>query len=320
MILSAVVLFQLFLFVVCAAVSEEMSASSMWSSLKASLVQYPLEGNLTVPQVTTKVEKYVIQAVSVESQLVVLPELFSCDLLDLAKPEIPQFEGMLANIYPEFIDQLQALAVKHGVYLLAGSVPALVEGRIRNRSYLFSPLYDKTSNSSLPIFQEKLFLTPSEVEWGWEGSNKLSIIDAPWGRTAILICYDSEFPLLSQLLAAYDIDVILVPSQTGDDGFTRVRWSVQARAIEHMAYVMVTGTVGDPAEGWYTTAQGAFLGPSLPNFPSAPLIAEGSKGVEDIVHASVDLQALRAAKATGKYCPSADERGRTVLLDHQRIA
>lgn len=295
---------------------SEYKADEQWKDLSVALIQYPLEGKLTMEELTVKARKYIESAANNGSTLVVFPELFALDLLDLSEPEIPQMDAVIDTLARSFVGEMQAMAVHFGVYLLAGSIPfKLSDGKIRNRSYLMSPNNDK-AGSAPPVYQEKMFLTPDEVAWGWSGADTLSIFNTPWGRTAILICYDSEFPLVSQTLAAHEIDVILVPSMTESTGFTRVRWSVQARAIEHMAYAMVTGTVEDTADtnGWQTTAQGAVLGPSLPSFPLPPLVAEGEKGKDEVVYARVDLSALLQAKSERQYSPSYDQRDRSSIL------
>jgi predicted amidohydrolase len=55
---------------------------------------YPFVGGLSLEQLTVKVEKYVSTAAQKGTQLIVLPELFSLDLLDLSIPETEQFEGI----------------------------------------------------------------------------------------------------------------------------------------------------------------------------------------------------------------------------------
>ena len=286
--------------------------SDSWSSLNVALVQYPLVGGLKLPQLMKKVEDYIEQASKKGSELLVLPELFSLDLLDYNIPESEQWTAVMKEIFPALIIQFEKLAEQYNIYVLAGTVPAPVNGKIRNRSYLFSP-----TRSS--VYQEKMFLTPDEVAWGWEAADTLSFINAPWGKTAITICYDSEFPLISQTLADHSIDVLLIPSMTGASGFTRVRWAAQSRAVEHMTYVLVTGTFGDPSpnpeDGWATTAQAAVLGPSLEGF--TPLIAEGNMNTEEIVYAQLNLTQLRQAKLTGDYYPAFNQHN--VILKEQEL-
>lgn len=272
-----------------------------WSTLRVALVQYELVGYLTVDQLFSKIKNFVLKASQDGAEVVLLPELITLDLLDFTKPEVDQFDEIIDQLSPSFMIEMQHIVNELNIYLVAGSTPVKVNGKIRNRSYLFGP-------HSAPVHQDKIFLTPDEVEWGWEGTDKLTVIEAPWGNTALVICYDSEFPLISQTLAQQNVNLILLPSMTGESGFTRVRWAAQARAIEHMTYVMVTGVSGAPAAGWEMTSQAAVLGPSLPGF--VPLIAEGEQNKNnEIVFATLDMGKLATAKKTGNYYPALDQKG-----------
>lgn len=158
-----------------------METSSLWDSINVGLVQYPLVGLLSVEQLTDKVTQYVLGAIERDTQLLVLPELFSLDLLNYSIPETDQFDDVINQIFPQLMDSLEQLAVEHNIFILAGSVPAKVRKGIRNRSYLLAP-------NGKSVYQEKLFLTPDEVEWGWEGSDELSVIETPWVRLLWAIC------------------------------------------------------------------------------------------------------------------------------------
>ena len=279
----------------------------MWSSLNVALVQYPLVGGLTTSQLYTKVKDYIEKSSKQGANLVLIPEFFSLDLLDFTKPKPQQFDEIIDQLFPSFNLEMQKIVDELDIYLLAGSIPVRVEGKIRNRSYLFGP-------NSHAVFQDKVFLSHHEVEWGWVGGEKLTVIRAPWGNTAIVICYDSEIPLISHLLTQYQLNLVLVPSMTGNPGFTRIRWSAQARAVEHMTYVLVSGTTGTPAEGWEMTGQAAVLGPSVSGF--TPLIAEGNLNEDNqIVFATLNMEQLLEAKAKGSYYPAMDQQSRSGLLD-----
>ena len=274
--------------------------------LNVAVVQYPLVGSMSVDAMVEKVEAFVNTSKTQGAELVIIPELFSLDIVDFTKPVPPQLEHVTQDLLPS-VSRFQEMAVQYGVYLLAGSLPVETkEKKIRNRSYLFFP-------NGKAVYQDKIFLTPDEVAWGWEGSTTLSVFDTPWGNTAITICYDSEFPLISETLAQKKIDLLLIPSMTGEDGFTRVRWAAQARAVEHMSYVLLTGTTGAPTEGWEMQAQGVVLGPSLSGF--TPTIAQGTMNEDnEIVMASLDFQQLEQAKAKGMYYPARNEQGVAIEL------
>jgi len=58
------------------------------------------------------------------------------------------------------------------------------------------------------------------------------------GDFGILICYDIEFPEVARVLAEAGAEILFVPSCTdGREGFCRVRYCAQARAIENQVYV-----------------------------------------------------------------------------------
>lgn len=301
---------------------SENRNSNEWQMLAVGLVQYPLEGYLTLEQLLKKVDKYISEASEQKVQLLLLPELFCCDLLDYSKSESEQLNAIAAEITPKLVDGMRLLAIKYHLYLAAGSVPVMVpkagereigidgESEVHNRAYLFSSTGDE-------IYQEKIFLTPDEEEWGWQGANTLTIFKAPWGNTALVICYDSEFPIITGLLSNYLIDLLLVPSMTGDSGFTRVRWASQARAVEHMAYVMVTGVIGSPAKGWEMKGQAAVLGPSLAN--TNPLLAEGTINQDEIVYAKLNMSLLSYNKQQKIYYPSLKEYNVNVNSDFKEI-
>ena len=72
----------------------------------------------------------------------------------------------------------------------------------------------------------------------------MRVIDSPFGRIGLSVCYDLRFPELYR--AMKDVDIIVVPSAfTETTG--RAHWEtlIRARAIENLAYVLA------PAQGGY---------------------------------------------------------------------
>ena len=68
-----------------------------------------------------------------------------------------------------------------------------------------------------------------------------------WARraSALLICYDIEFPLLSRALAEAGAEIILAPSNTETEwGYWRVRTGAVARALENQVYTVHSPVVG----------------------------------------------------------------------------
>lgn len=75
------------------------------------------------------------------------------------------------------------------------------------------------------------------------------MIGTPWGKLAILTCYDIEFPEAARIAADKGVELILCPSYTETvSGYYRVRNTSQARAIENQLFVALSGIVGELKE------------------------------------------------------------------------
>lgn len=95
--------------------------------------------------------------------------------------------------------------------------------------------------------QAKIHITPSEAEsWKVQGGNALNAIQTDRGLIGVLICYDAEFPELARRLTEQGIHTLFVPFCTDErQGFLRVRYCCQARAVENQIYVALAGNVGN---------------------------------------------------------------------------
>jgi predicted amidohydrolase len=273
--------------------------------LKIALVPFKMEGLKPLPEFLAKMEKSVDEAAKNGAGLVVFPELSMSDLVEAAEKTAPLLEQMkkvAKEQTPKIIEELKVMAMKHQIAILGGSVPRLIGKEIRNTAVFVLA-------SGQEYFQEKLFLTPDEKTWAWSPGTELKIIPAPWGKTVILICYDSEFAEVSQKLSALAPELILVPSMTDSQaGFRRVRWTSQARAVEHKAYVAHVGTVGEADPSWPNYGQASVLTPSEKDFPG--VLAEGEANSAKIVYADLDFKKLREARQKGGIYPACEAQAR----------
>ena len=72
------------------------------------------------------------------------------------------------------------------------------------------------------------------------------MFDTALGRIGVLICYDSEFPLLARAQIEAGAQLLLVPSCTDSlHGYWRVRLAAQARALEGQCYAIQAPLVGN---------------------------------------------------------------------------
>lgn len=190
-------------------------------------------------------DAHVAEAAAAGAQLVLLPEYAAMTLTgqlpaaqrsDLAA-SIAGMQGLL----PRWKALCEAIARRQQIWFCPGSAPVLDDdGCYRNRAFLFGP-------HGLVGHQDKQIMTRFErEEWNIAGGRDgLRVFDTPLGTLAILICYDTEFPMLARRLVEAGVDLLLAPSCTDTEaGYHRVRIGSQARALENQMPVLVSATAG----------------------------------------------------------------------------
>jgi apolipoprotein N-acyltransferase len=106
-----------------------------------------------------------------------------------------------------FLDRAAAVATQERVYLELGMIfilPTTEFPTNENRSILVDPageiLWDYDKATMVPGDGNAL------------GSGELPVVDTPYGRLSVAICFDADFPWLVRQAGRADVDVLLVPS------------------------------------------------------------------------------------------------------------
>lgn len=195
------------------------------------------------------------------------------------------------------------LAREHGCHILAASGPVFEADRPVNRAVLFGP-------KGRIGYQDKQIMTRYERdEMDVIGAPGLKIFDTELGRIGILICYDSEFPLLGRVLAEAGVELILVPSCTDTvAGFHRVRIGAMARALESQCVIVHSPTVG--RNDWLQVAdenrgRAAVYGPPDGLWPETGIIAEGGMDQPGWTFAEIDRSRIGESRRDGAVLPFA---------------
>lgn len=245
-------------------------------------------------------------AADYEPHFVLLPELFTTQILSFMENDnVPSAVRELTGYTERYTALLRGHAMRHGYFLVGGTHPNLREGKLLNTAYLFTP------NGDVHV-QDKIHRTRWENEkWKTDPGEVLKVFHTPFGKIAILICYDIEFPELARRVAEEGVEIIFVPSCTDDrQGFLRVRYCCHARAIENQVYVAMTSTVGNlPVAGLRLHyGQASIITPSDFPFARDGIAAEGVINEEQIVVADVDLKLLDENRLKGTTIPLLDKR------------
>ena len=235
-------------------------------------------------KITALVEHHYHKQVS----LLLLPEYAGLEMLSFAS--IDTIDEHLEN----YLGLFQELSSKYHMYICSGSHVVLDGVKRYNRAYLFSP----TGNIG---FQDKCNITPFEHEEGLVSpADTLKVFDTKYGKIAICICYDIEFPFLVSKLVHAGAQVILVPSYTASyHGFYRVFVSCRARALEHQIYIVQSPLIGQTdVEIAYGSA--SICTPIDQGFPEDGILALGPKDQQYSIERTLDFSKTANIKTKGE--------------------
>jgi len=279
---------------------------SVWNQ-RVSLVQYLMRRVESFDEFARQCEYYVDTAGDYRSDFVLLPELFTTQLLSLVDEKQPGLAARrLAEFTPRYLELFSDLALKYNVNVIAGSTFIEERNDLYNVAFLFR------RDGSIDR-QYKLHVTPNESQWwGVQPGKRLNVMETDRGRIAILICYDVEFPELARVAVDRGANLVFVPFNTNDRlGYLRVRSCAQARAIENQIYVSIAGCAGnlpsvDNADIHYS--QCGIFTPSDVGFARDAIAAESTPNIETVLTHDVDIELLQRNRHNGTVRPFTDRR------------
>jgi omega-amidase len=216
-------------------------------SLRVALCQLPVVADKSTNIATAQAA--IASAASNGAELVVLPEVWNSTYLASAFPK--NAEPVPGGPSSEALAQ----AARDGrVWLIGGSVPESDEhGNVYNTCAVFNPAgdlvakYRKAHLFDIDIpgkiaFRESDTLT---------GGGAVTVVDTPWGRIGIGICYDLRFPELSLVMRRRGADILVFPGAfncaTGPPHWELLQ---RARALDTQCFVLTASpsrAVEDPA-------------------------------------------------------------------------
>jgi nitrilase len=227
--------------------------------------------------------RLVANAAEQGAKLVVLPEFFAImGMTEDDKLKVCEQEGK--GPIQSFLSET---AKKHRIWLVGGSIPLAAKSpdKVYNSCLVFDDKgnqvarYDKIHLFNLSLGNES-YDEAKTIEPG----NKVVVLDSPFGRIGLAICYDLRFPELFR--AMKDVDIIVLPSAfTETTG--KMHWEVlvRARAIENLSYVIASAQGGYHVNGRETHGNSMIIGPwgrVLDRLPrgSGVVIAEVNPGYQ----------------------------------------
>jgi len=259
--------------------------------VRIGLIQWQMRPYKELGELLQQAEFFIDAVSGYKSDFALFPEFFNAPLMakDNHLGEAAAIRE-LATHTKSIIEKFSEFAISYNINIISGSMPEIVGDNLYNVGYLCR------RDGSVEKY-EKLHVTPDEAKiWGMQGGNTLKTFDTDCGKIGILICYDSEFPELSRLLADEGMNILFIPFLTDtQNGYSRVRNCAQARAIENECYVAIAGSVGNLPNVHNMDiqfAQSVVFTPCDFSFPTNGIKAEATANTEMILIADVDIELL----------------------------
>lgn len=207
--------------------------------------------------------RLITEAVGGGARLVVLPENFAfMGHSEQDKLAIAEDEGK-GPIQAFLAEQ----AARHKIWLVGGTVPVRAKtlGKVRSACMVFNSSGERVSRyDKIHMFDVHIASTGENYNESEtiEAGDHAVVIDSPFGRLGIAICYDLRFPELFRNMVDAGVEVIALPSAfTAITGKAHWQILVRARAIENLSYVIAADQGGYHINGRETYGHSMVVDP-----------------------------------------------------------
>lgn len=277
------------------------------SQVRIGMVQWQMRRVESLEALMAHAEFFVDAVSDYQSDFLLFPEYFNAPLMAEFN-SLPESEAIRRQAeYTEPLrKRFQEMAVSYNINIITGSMPYLENGRLLNVGFLCR------RDGSFEEYR-KIHVTPSEAAaWGMVGGDSIRVFDTDAGKIGVLICYDVEFPELSRFLADEGMQMLFVPFNTDtQNGYNRVRYCSQARAIENECYVAITGSVGNLPGVQHMDIQyahAAVFSPCDFSFPTNGIVGQTTPNTEMTLIVDVNLDHLKQLHFSGSVHNLVDRR------------
>ena len=142
--------------------------------------------------------------------------------------------------------EIGALAAKHRVNIVAGSVSNLRDGKVYNTAMVFD-----REGCCIASYDKTHLFTPMGEDGYYTPGDHLCRFTLDGVECGLIICYDIRFPELTRSLTVPGLDMLFVVSQWPKVRTFHLRSLTTARAIENQMFVVCCNSCGTAGETVY---------------------------------------------------------------------
>ncbi len=249
--------------------------------MKTAVIQFNAKDNKS--QNVEKAELFVKEAIRKKAEFILLPEVF------IYRGRKQPYQ-VSENIPGEGTRPLMALAKKHNVFILAGSIyEKCGSTQAHNTSVMINSRGEIAAKyRKIHLFDAVIGKKKIQESKRFVAGRKSVTTKVKGFHLGMSICYDLRFADLYQKYAASGADVLCIPSaftkKTGE-----MHWEVllRARAIENLCYVLAPNQIGMHERGVVS------YGHSMIIDPWGKILARASGDKEEIIYAHLDKNIIK---------------------------
>ena len=205
-------------------------------------------------------EKLIAEAVKAGAKLVALPENFAL----MGDNEQDKIEAKEVDGSGPIQNFLASVAKKYAVWVVGGTIPiaSVDSNKVRVACLIYNDkgervgrydkvhLFDVNVPGSNEVYRESNTIEP--------GTETL-VIDTPFGRLGVAVCYDLRFP---EFFRKMDMEILVIPSAfTAETGLAHWELLLRARAVENLCYVIAPNQGGFHLNGRKTFGHSMIIDP-----------------------------------------------------------
>ena len=186
---------------------------------------------------TSQMEKWTIEAARRGSHLVVFPELWPTGYA------LERGKELASVLNSDLFAHVSTVATQAKISIVGSMLEKRGQENISNSAAFFAP-----NGRMLGVYRKiHLFRLMQEDKYLQGGSSPL-VLDLPWGKTALAICYDLRFPELFRRYALEGARVVVIPAEWPLERIDHWRALMVARAIENQCYMVAVNAAGQTGD------------------------------------------------------------------------
>lgn len=262
---------------------------------KIALIQ--MTSGMNIEENLNEAKRLMLKAKEQGAKLAVLPEMFTIMGMSLGDKVLHQEilgRGFIQNSLAQF-------AKEQKLWIIAGTLPITSSDpqKVYNTCLVYNDEgnciahYNKIHLYDVKLSETQIYQESASSKHGSTTDENIVVVDTPYGKIGLMVCYDIRFPELAKRLVQKGAEIIVAPS-----AFTMItgsaHWQIltQAVAVQNLCYFLGACQGGTHANGRET------YGHSIIIEPWGNIIAQAQDPqTEEVLIAEINLAQVKEARS-----------------------